>query len=215
MQTSNSWPFSNPLKFYKHCCTYHHSIGLFSLVTSYKQPSIVTSYKQCFAVCTSLPCIHLHNLQYMVIKQGDVIKVWDRFFDGKSTFDRLELLVVVEWMTLIFWKTGKKSTWQHHMERFVDLIPVFNKWVNNCFINTSIAQAGFSSWLQIWIFRKCPDFPLHYYPRAMIHFFGSVFCGLTFSLGEQVTTCLIPKTCCEPSLHEAVDQRLRIHFLKI
>lgn len=65
--------FSNPLKFYKHCCTYHHSIGLFSLVTS---------YKQCFAVCTSLPscyhknshheCIHLHNLQYIVIKQGDV-----------------------------------------------------------------------------------------------------------------------------------------------
>ena len=74
--------FSNPLKFCKHCCTYHHSIGLFSLVTSYKQPSLVTSYKQCFAVCTSLPscyhknshheCIHRHNLQYMVIKQGDV-----------------------------------------------------------------------------------------------------------------------------------------------
>ena len=38
---------------------------------------------------------------------GDV--VGDRFFDGKSTFDRLELLVEVEWMTLIYWKTGKKS----------------------------------------------------------------------------------------------------------
>ena len=46
--------FCNPLKFYKHCCTYHHSIGLFSLVTSYKQPSLVTSYNsvlQCAQVC--------------------------------------------------------------------------------------------------------------------------------------------------------------------
>ena len=67
--------FSNPLQFYEQCCTYHRSIDLFSLVTS---------YKQCFTVCTSLPscpchknfyheCVYLHNLQYVVIKQGDVV----------------------------------------------------------------------------------------------------------------------------------------------
>lgn len=115
--------------------------------------------------------------------------MWDKFFDGKSTFDRLELLVVVEWMTLIFWKTGKKSTWQHHMERFVDLSPVFNKWVNNCFINTSISQAGFSSWLQIWIFRKCPDFIINFLyiiiPEPWSTFLAQFFVVSLWVLGNR------------------------------
>ena len=49
--------FSNPLQFYEQCCTYHRSIELFSLVTS---------YKQCFTVCTSLPSCPCHKNFYHV-----------------------------------------------------------------------------------------------------------------------------------------------------